>query len=434
MTGIARRITLACLTLTATMLVALGLTGLWETASDVRPAQATHILEIGIDADPTDTPANTATSLGTIEDCIEVSSLQQFDIYVYIVDVIDLLSWEAYMTFDSTVVSVVSVNVLMFQDSQPNSNVTNTSGPAGADPNRYRFGAAEQGVATNDDGDGVLARVTMSALAAGVSPLNITSIDTDGDGSYDIGPFIKDNSGTLLGDSLPPPNGDGFFDGPIANATVAVDQADACSKDQDGDGVIDTQDNCPSDANPTQDDFDGDGEGDVCDRDDDWDGFPDSREAYRGSDPMDPNSTPEVCDGVDNDLNDGIDEGYDLLPLPSGNGTADCLEGVDTDGDTILNPTDDDDDNDGWSDILEIRMRTDTLDACPDDQFDDAWWADPTNNGKVNINDVTRFRLPFLTTEGEPSFEYRMDFTGNGFININDVSKFRPVFTDTCTN
>ncbi|MBT8282220.1 MAG: thrombospondin type 3 repeat-containing protein, partial [Muriicola sp.] len=42
--------------------------------------------------------------------------------------------------------------------------------------------------------------------------------------------------------------------------------------DSDGDGVPDDIDNCPQTSNPTQEDFDGDGLGDVCDTDLDGDG------------------------------------------------------------------------------------------------------------------------------------------------------------------
>ena len=42
---------------------------------------------------------------------------------------------------------------------------------------------------------------------------------------------------------------------------------DACDPDRDGDGVPNASDNCPNDANPTQSDSDGDGFGDVCDHD-----------------------------------------------------------------------------------------------------------------------------------------------------------------------
>src|SRR5262249_26216537 len=46
-----------------------------------------------------------------------------------------------------------------------------------------------------------------------------------------------------------------------ANAPVTV----SANQDSDGDGVIDSVDNCPGIANPDQSDLDGDGIGDVCD-------------------------------------------------------------------------------------------------------------------------------------------------------------------------
>ena len=87
--------------------------------------------------------------------------------------------------------------------------------------------------------------------------------------------------------------------------------------DTDGDGTPDAFDNCPDDPNPTQDDLDMDGDGDVCDLDDDSDGLPDTwellhfgdetsaepnddsdmdkltnlQEFVAGTDPMDVNST-----------------------------------------------------------------------------------------------------------------------------------------------
>lgn len=46
--------------------------------------------------------------------------------------------------------------------------------------------------------------------------------------------------------------------------------------DSDGDGLLNSVDNCPGVANPGQENNDGDAEGDICDDDDDNDGVPDT--------------------------------------------------------------------------------------------------------------------------------------------------------------
>ena len=56
--------------------------------------------------------------------------------------------------------------------------------------------------------------------------------------------------------------------------------------DSDSDGVLDGLDNCPTNANPDQADFEGDGIGDACDSDRDGDGLPDAYEIANGLDPL----------------------------------------------------------------------------------------------------------------------------------------------------
>lgn len=54
--------------------------------------------------------------------------------------------------------------------------------------------------------------------------------------------------------------------------------------DADVDGIEDGDDNCPNTANPNQENYDNDGQGDACDADDDNDGVPDANDVRPNSD------------------------------------------------------------------------------------------------------------------------------------------------------
>jgi C1A family cysteine protease len=79
----------------------------------------------------------------------------------------------------------------------------------------------------------------------------------------------------------------GYGECAVGSFNLYVDVGAPPPPDQDGDGVPDSSDNCPTAYNPAQTDTDGDGLGDACDNDDDNDGFDDGQELYLGTDPLD---------------------------------------------------------------------------------------------------------------------------------------------------
>ena len=88
--------------------------------------------------------------------------------------------------------------------------------------------------------------------------------------------------------------------------------------DTDGDGLVDSNDNCPLVANPGQLDTDGDGLGDACDTDDDNDGILDIDDAF----PLDSQES------TDTDQ-DGVGDNSDNCP------TVANPDQLDTDGDGL---------------------------------------------------------------------------------------------------
>ena len=115
-------------------------------------------------------------------------------------------------------------------------------------------------------------------------------------------------------------------------------------EDSDGDGIPDNIDNCPSIYNPDQYDFDEDEIGDVCDTDDDNDGYSDDQDVF----PFDPNEWSDIDgDGTgDNaDLDDDDDGFYDDQD--------NCPN--------IYNPDQSDSDGDGFGDACDFPPVVDSI-------------------------------------------------------------------------
>lgn len=226
--------------------------------------------------------------------------------------------------------------------------------------------------------------------------------DHDGDGIKD--PFDTDDDGDFVldgNDNCP------LTSNPAQTDTDHDGQGDACDLDDDSDGLLDGADNCPLVFNPTQANTDGDSQGDACDPDDDNDGVSDTIDnCPLVSNPAQTNTDGDgqgnACDTDDD--NDGVPDPIDAFPL-------DAAESVDTDHDGIGNNADPDDDNDGVDDGADaFPLNSDeTVDTDSDgmgDNFEVRFGLDKNDpadaaldndhDGSTNLEEFQQRRNPLV--------------------------------------
>jgi len=157
--------------------------------------------------------------------------------------------------------------------------------------------------------------------------------------------------------------------------------------DTDGDGVVDSSDNCPAIINPEQADNDLDGMGDICDADDDNDSIVDVEDNCVFT--PNPDQTDADGDGIGDVCDDDVDgdtvsNAVDNCPVDPN------IEQTDSDGDLVGDACDADDDNDGVADVAPdncpLTPNADQADI-DNDFIGDACDADIDGDGVDNIVD-----------------------------------------------
>jgi hypothetical protein len=232
--------------------------------------------------------------------------------------------------------------------------------------------------------------VTAAGSASGTSSCLGCTVEVYSDAA-DEGKDFHGSTGTDV------VTGDWSFAGAVVGPNVTATVTDSSGNtsefsapfvaDTDGDGVPDSSDNCPDDANADQANADGDQWGDVCDDDDDNDGMPDGFELANSACGLDPLFDDGQVDADSDFLSNLTEFTEGTLPCDSDTDDdflldAEVLFGLDplnpdTDGDGLidaealfgLDPLNPDSDGDGLSDGDEVNTY-DTNPAAPDTDHD----------------------------------------------------------------
>jgi hypothetical protein len=176
--------------------------------------------------------------------------------------------------------------------------------------NADHAGGITNGVNGNIVGNGGIGNVDINSVISapltyngGPTPTHALSANSPARGAGDNSLATDANGNPLTTDQ----RGSGFAR--VSGLRVDIGAFETQLLDSDGDGRVDSEDNCPAAANPDQLDTDSDGLGNACDSDDDNDGVADGVDNC----PLVPNTDQSDFD------NDGIGDTCDPLTGPPSN-------------------------------------------------------------------------------------------------------------------
>ena len=323
-----------------------------------KQAGATHVTlpAGGIDAS---IEGNTEVAVGPWDPCVTVDAGEQFEVDVFIRgvpprdtkgdpapgnDTDGIIGFGFEMRYDPAVVQVTGADGSFLLTSAGNPIPFEIYDPLVDDDGFFRYDFVDLSL-NIEHGDGVLVRLTLSAVGSGTSSLVLRDSSLGVPHVHVLG--INAIESYRVEDNLP--------------VTVYVGGPGPCV-DSDGDFFTDEHDICPAHANPLQTDFDRDGVGDECDPDSDGDGVPEMNDLCPWStghfyEPMPPPVDGDGCSDFDVDPDD---DGACSPGAPSPGpslcvGTDNCPEWrnddqSDIDSDGLGDVCDLDDDGDGYSD------------------------------------------------------------------------------------
>ena len=139
----------------------------WAASGEQESAQASPGFSVGVDVNAS---GNTATSLGSIQTSRTVACGDAFDIDIYITDVTNLRMWNVTFRYEPAILGVYARDVQMFLAASLGSDVEDRSfGDYGFSGNYDLLATDIAEPPAPESGSGVLVRLSVRALAPGVS-------------------------------------------------------------------------------------------------------------------------------------------------------------------------------------------------------------------------------------------------------------------------